>query len=136
MLHDVGKIGIPENVLRKPTKLSDDEWAIMKQHPTIGAEKVLLPNKALHDLIPMVKHHHEHWDGTGYPLGKKGEDIPLNARIMAVADVYDALVSERVYKEPFSFQKAVEIIKEESGSHFDPRLVDVFLKYQKEFEYK
>ena len=95
LLHDIGKIGIPEHVLKKPSKLTDEEWEIMKQHPTIGAEKVLLPNESLHDLIPIVKYHHEHWDGSGYPEKLKGEDIPLAARIVSVADAYHALISDR-----------------------------------------
>ena len=99
LLHDVGKIGIPENVLKKPTKLSDEEWEIMKQHPNIGAEKVLQPNPSLHDLIPIVKYHHEHWDGSGYPNRLKGTDIPLAARIVSIADAYHALISDRPYRK-------------------------------------
>lgn len=95
MLHDVGKIGIPETVLKKPSNLSDEEWEIMKQHPVIGAEKVLAPNEALRDLIPMVKYHHERIDGSGYPEKLKGDEIPLAARIVAVADTFHALISDR-----------------------------------------
>ena len=105
-LHDVGKIGIPENVLRKTDKLSDEEWEIMKQHPTIGAEKVLEPNPGLRDLIPMVKYHHEKIDGTGYPMGLKGDEIPLEARIISVADAYHALVSDRPYRKGMPIEKA------------------------------
>ena len=125
MLHDVGKIGIPENVLRKPTKLSDEEWAIMKQHPTIGAEKVLLPNKTLHDLIPMVKYHHEHWDGTGYPDKLKGEQIPYTARIVSIADAFHALVSDRPYRKGLSVHKACEILK--MGAEASELIAMIFL---------
>ena len=141
-LHDIGKIVVSDNILRKPGRLTSEEYEQMKKHAAAGGLIIrdVLNGVADEDYTDfaadIASYHHERWDGTGYPLGKKGEDIPLNARIMAVADVYDALVSERVYKEPYSFEKAVEIIKDESGSHFDPKLVDVFLKYQKEFEYK
>src|SRR5574344_2763760 len=99
LLHDVGKIGIPENVLRKPTHLTDEEWEIMKQHPVIGAEKVLMPNEALRDVIPIVKYHHEHWDGSGYPERLKGEEIPFSARIVSIADCFHALISDRPYRK-------------------------------------
>jgi len=128
MLHDVGKIGIPENVLRKPTKLSDEEWAIMKQHPTIGAEKVLMPNKALHDLIPMVKHHHEHWDGTGYPDKLKGEEIPYTARIVSIADAFHALVSDRPYRKGLGVEKACEILKLGAGIQWEKEMVRTFIQ--------
>ena len=128
MLHDVGKIGIPENVLRKPTKLSDDEWAIMKQHPTIGAEKVLMPNKALHDLIPMVKYHHEHWDGTGYPEQLKGEEIPYTARIVSIADAFHALVSDRPYRKGLGVEKACEILKLGAGIQWEKEMVRTFIQ--------
>ena len=127
LLHDIGKIGIPENVLRKPSKLTDEEWEIMKQHPVIGAEKVLRPNESLHDLIPMVKYHHEHWDGTGYPERLKGEEIPLTARIVSVADAYHALISDRPYRKGLSVEKACEILKLGAGIHWDERLVRAFI---------
>lgn len=128
LLHDVGKIGIPENVLRKPTHLSDEEWAVMKQHPVIGAEKVLMPNEALRDLIPMVKYHHEHWDGTGYPEKLKGEEIPLSARIVAIADAYHALISDRPYRKGLGVQKACEILKMGAGIQWDATLVRQFIQ--------
>lgn len=128
MLHDIGKIGIPESVLRKPTMLNDEEWKIMKQHPEIGAEKVLMPNESLHDLIPMVKFHHEHMDGSGYPYGLKGEDIPLSARIVAVADTYHALISDRPYRKGMSCEKACEILKLGAGIQWDKELVRHFIR--------
>ena len=127
LLHDIGKIGIPEHVLRKPDMLSDDEWKIMKQHPAIGADKVLKPNKSLHDLIPMVKYHHEHIDGTGYPYGLKGDDIPLSARIVAIADAYHALISDRPYRKGLSVHKACEILKMGAGVQWDKELVRKFI---------
>ncbi len=127
LLHDIGKIGIPETVLRKPAMLNDDEWEIMKQHPVIGAEKVLAPNESLRDLIPMVKYHHEHWDGTGYPCGLKGDEIPLNARIVSIADAYHALVSDRPYRKGLSVEKACEILKLGAGVQWDKELVRQFI---------
>lgn len=127
LLHDVGKIGIPENVLKKPDKLSDEEWQIMKQHPVIGAEKVLAPNEALRELIPMVKYHHEHLDGSGYPEHLKGDEIPLEARIIAVADTYHALISDRPYRKGMSVEKACEILKEGAGKQWDRDLIRHFI---------
>ncbi len=127
LLHDIGKIGIPENVLRKPTMLTDEEWEIMKQHPVIGAEKVLAPNESLRDLIPMVKYHHEHWDGSGYPYGLKGEEIPLSARIVAIADAYHALVSDRPYRKGLGVEKACEILKLGANVQWDKELVRQFV---------
>ena len=127
LLHDVGKIGIPEDVLRKPTHLSDEEWEIMKQHPTIGAEKVLEPNDALRDLIPMVKYHHEHIDGSGYPDKLKGEEIPMSARIVSVADAFHALISDRPYRKGLGVEKACEILKMGSGTQWDSDLVRHFI---------
>lgn len=127
LLHDVGKIGIPENVLKKPGKLEGEEWEIMKQHPVIGAEKVLAPNEALSDLIPIVKYHHEHIDGSGYPIGLKGEEIPLAARIVAVADTYHALISDRPYRKGMSVEKACQILQEGAGKLWDADLVRHFI---------
>lgn len=127
LLHDVGKIGIPENVLKKPSHLSDDEWEIMKQHPVIGAEKVLAPNEALRDLIPMVKYHHEHFDGSGYPEKLKGEEIPLSARIVSVADAFHALISDRPYRKGLGVEKACEILKMGAGTQWDSDLVRQFI---------
>ncbi len=127
LLHDVGKIGIPESVLRKPGKLEPDEWEIMKQHPVIGVEKVLAPNKALAHLIPIVKYHHEHIDGSGYPEGLKGGEIPLAARIVAVADTYHALISDRPYRKGMTIEKACEILQEGAGTIWDADLVRHFI---------
>lgn len=127
MLHDVGKIGIPENVLKKPGKLDDEEWKIMKQHPTIGVDKVLTPNAVLHEFIPIVKYHHERLDGKGYPEGLKGEDIPLEARIVSVADAYHALVSDRPYRKGMPIEKACAILQEGAGIQWDSDLVRQFI---------
>ncbi len=127
LLHDVGKIGIPENVLRKPGRLENDEWEIMKQHPVIGAEKVLAPNEALAHLIPIVKYHHEHIDGSGYPEHLKGDEIPFAARIVAVADTYHALISDRPYRKGMTVEKACEILQEGAGKLWDADLVRHFI---------
>lgn len=128
LLHDVGKIGVPENILRKPSQLDDDEWNIMKQHPTIGAEKVLLPNKALHDLIPIIKYHHEHIDGTGYPEKLKGDEIPYSTRIVSIADAFHALVSDRPYRKGLGVEKACGILKLGAGIQWDKDMVRVFVQ--------
>ena len=127
MLHDIGKIGIPESVLKKPGKLTEEEWNIMKQHPSIGAEKVLAPNEALREFIPIVKYHHERLDGKGYPEGLKGEDIPLEARIVSVADAYHALVSDRPYRKGMPIEKACAILQEGAGIQWDSDLVRQFI---------
>lgn len=132
-LHDVGKIKISDTILNKPGKLTREEFEIMKYHTTAGGQILkeamghITQDGYLSEAINMATYHHERWDGTGYPQGLAGTAIPLSARIMAVADVFDALVSRRSYKEPFPFEKALEIIKGESGTHFDPVLVSVFL---------
>ncbi len=128
LLHDIGKIGISENILRKPTMLTDEEWEVMKQHPTIGADKVLAPNESLKDLIPMVKYHHEHYDGTGYPMGLKGEEIPLSARIVSIADAFHALISDRPYRKGLSVSKACEILKMGANVQWDKELVRQFVQ--------
>lgn len=128
LLHDVGKIGIPENILKKPDRLSDDEWEIMKQHPVIGADKVLMPNEALRDLIPIVKYHHEHVDGSGYPEHLKGDEIPLAAKIVAVADAFHALISDRPYRKGLSLDVACNILQEGAGKQWDTNLVRKFIQ--------
>ena len=126
--HDVGKIGIPETGLKKEGPLSDDEWAIMKQHPTIGAEKVLMPNPSLRDLIPIVKYHHERIDGKGYPEGLANGDIPLAAKIVAIADTYHALISDRPYRRGMNIEKAISILNEGAGTQWDGDLVRTFIQ--------
>jgi energy-coupling factor transport system substrate-specific component len=140
-LHDIGKIRIPDAILNKPGKLNDEEFNIMKKHTTFGREMLRSASKNLGEIayLNMAKDiaysHHEWWDGTrGYPEKIKGLDIPLSARIMAVADVFDALVSIRPYKAGFAFEKAVAIIQEESGTHFDPEIVEAFVKCQDEIK--
>lgn len=127
LLHDVGKIGVPESVLTKPTRLTDEEFDIIKQHPTIAVEKILEPNPLLHDLIPIVKYHHEQWNGNGYPCKLKGEEIPLAARIVAIADTYHALISDRPYRKGMSFTKACKILEEGAGIQWDKELVRQFI---------
>lgn len=138
-LHDVGKVGIPDSVLLKPGKLTDDEFAIMKDHPHIGAQALAIAEKHLgtSSFLAIAKEialtHHEKWNGTGYPAQLQGENIPLSGRLMALADVYDALISARVYKPAFSHEKAKSIIVEGSGNHFDPEVVDAFLAVEEKF---
>ncbi len=133
-LHDIGKVGIPDSILLKPGKLDADEFHIMKKHAEYGENAIieaetLLGNKETSYLFfarEIAGYHHEKWDGSGYPRGLSGEDIPLSARLMALADVYDALISRRVYKPAFSHEQAVEIILEGKGTHFDPNITSVF----------
>ncbi len=125
LLHDIGKLGVPEYVLLKPGRLTDEEFAKIRLHPEIGAA-ILEPVEFPWPVVPIVKHHHERWDGKGYPDKLAGEDIPLNARIMAVADVYDALTSSRSYRKAWSHEMAIAKIIEGAGTQFDPRLVDAF----------
>ncbi len=127
LLHDIGKIGIPEDVLTKPSKLTDEEFKIIQQHPTIGVQKILEPNPSLHDLIPIVKYHHEQWNGKGYPEGLKGEEIPLAARIVAIADTYHALISDRPYRKGLSVEKACKILEEGAGIQWDKELIRQFV---------
>ncbi len=139
-LHDIGKVGIPDHILLKPSKLTPDEFEIMKKHTIIGGDAI---KSAIEEagmqtsFLDMAKHiaynHHEKWDGTGYPFGLKGEDIPLSARITAVADVYDALTSRRVYKDAYRHEVAKEIISSEAGKHFDPEVVEAFFNREEEF---
>jgi diguanylate cyclase (GGDEF)-like protein len=130
ILHDLGKIGISERILLKKGKLTKKEFAEIKKHPVIAAD-IIRPIHFLKEIVPMVLHHHERWDGKGYPTGLKGEEIPIGARIIAIADVYQALTSDRPYRKAFSKKEAVRIIKNGSGTQFDPKVVDVFLKVLK-----
>ncbi len=138
-LHDIGKVGIPDKILLKPGKLTEEEFAIMKTHVQIGYDtlaevgKQYNKNGFLKMGMEITLNHHEKWDGSGYNKGLKGTEIPLSARIMAISDVYDALRSKRAYKDSFSHEKSVDIIRSDSGSHFDPLLVDVFIDHQLEF---
>jgi len=137
-LHDIGKIGIRDDVLLKTTKLTDEEFEEMKTHAQIGydalcqASQKLGENSFLQNAMILSKYHHERWNGAGYPDHVAGEDIPIAGRIMAISDVYDALISERAYKPAFSHEEAMKIIREESGRHFDPELVEVFLSVSDE----
>lgn len=126
-MHDVGKIGIPDAVLRKPGPLDADEWATMRRHPEIGAEIIgEYPSGVLQLAREIALAHHEKWDGSGYPRGLAGEAIPLSARIVAIADVFDALTTRRPYKEPWPVQDALDHIAAQAGKHFDPALVALF----------
>ncbi|GLQ30429.1 response regulator [Litoribrevibacter albus] len=128
-MHDVGKIGIPDNILLKPGKLTDEEWEIMKQHPQIGADIVGDHGSPLLDMAKEIAlTHHEKWDGSGYPKGLKGEEIPLVGRIVAIADVFDALTTERPYKKAWSVEEALKYLTESAGTHFDPTLIDLFVE--------
>ena len=130
MLHDLGKIGINESILLKPGKLTKEEYELVKQHPQIGAEIVRTVH-ALKGAIPLILYHHERYNGSGYLKGLKGEEIPIGARIIGIADVYHALRSDRPYRKAYSKEKALEIIKKGAGNQFDPKLVDIFLNLVK-----
>lgn len=127
-MHDVGKLGIPDAILRKQGPLTEDEWTLMRRHPQMGAE-ILGEHES--GLLAMARHvalaHHEKWDGSGYPFGLAGEAIPLEARIVAIADVFDALTSVRPYKAAWPVEQAVDFLREQAGRHFDPRLVSLFI---------
>jgi putative two-component system response regulator len=127
-MHDVGKLGIPDAILRKPGALDEGEWEIMKRHPLIGAEILGQHETGLLGIACRIAvAHHEKWDGSGYPEGLAGEAIPEEARIVAIADVFDALTSVRPYKPAWPVEKAVEMLREQAGKHFDPRLVELFI---------
>jgi len=139
-LHDIGKVGIPDAILLKPGKLTDEEFEIMKQHSQIGADTLSAAsqhygnNPMLEMGIEIAQFHHEKWNGSGYPTGVSGENIPLSARILALGDVYDALTSKRVYKDAFSHEVSTSIIVEGRGTHFDPKVVDAFLRVEEKFK--
>jgi putative nucleotidyltransferase with HDIG domain len=126
LLHDIGKMGIPDKILLKPGPLDEDEWKIMKNHSTL-AYNLLFPITYLRPALDVPFFHHEKYDGSGYPYGLKGEQIPIAARIFAIVDVWDALTSDRPYRSAWSTKKALTYIKEQSGSHFDPQVVEFFL---------
>jgi putative nucleotidyltransferase with HDIG domain len=127
LLHDIGKIGVPDAILRKPASLDDAEWTVMRRHPEIGAA-IVAPVKKLADMAPIIRAHQEHWDGTGYPDGLKGEAIPLGARILAVVDAYGAITDERVYRKARSQAEAVAELRRCAGTQFDPQVVEAFLR--------
>ena len=139
-LHDVGKIAITDLILNKPGKLTPGEFEIMKTHVPIGVdaiEKIINITERhafLHHALLITGNHHEKWDGSGYPMGLKGMDIPLEGRLMAIADVYDALIAVRPYKKAFSHEEACKMIEDSSGTHFDPALIEVFRKVKDQFE--
>ena len=127
LLHDMGKIGVPDSILHKPDTLSDEEWVIMRKHPQLAYD-MLYPIEYLHPALDIPYSHHEKWDGSGYPRGLKGEEIPMSARLFAVADVWDALTSDRPYRAAWSEEEALHYIREQSGKHFDPNVVELFFK--------
>jgi putative two-component system response regulator len=138
-LHDVGKVAVADNILNKPGKLTPEEYEEIKNHAPAGekiVDKIITKTgeeSFLHHAKMFASAHHEKWNGTGYPRGLKGTDIPLQGRVMAIADVYDALVSERPYKTPYTHGKAEQIIRDDAGVHFDPAIVEVFLKVTEKF---
>lgn len=128
LLHDIGKIGVPESILTSSEKLTNEEYEIIKTHPEIGFEMIKhIPPFQKNGVLEIVRHHHERFDGKGYPDGLSGEDIPLCARIAAIADTFDAVTTQRSYRKSLGFQRAVNIIAENKGSQFDPYIADVFL---------
>ncbi len=129
MLHDIGKIGITDSILRKKSQLTSEEYQLIKAHPKIGAE-IIRSIHFLKDVVPVVLYHHERWDGSGYPSGLKGREIPLSARIVAIADAYQALISDRPYRKAYSKKEALQILKKEAGVHFDEDLVDILVKLE------
>ncbi|MCK5516450.1 MAG: two-component system response regulator [Desulfobulbaceae bacterium] len=139
-LHDIGKVGVRDNILLKPGKLTSEEFDKMKKHVVYGRDALAIQEKRLgkDSFLSLAREiaetHHEKWDGSGYPQGLAGDDIPISGRLMAVADVYDALISKRVYKPPFPHKKAVAIISKGKGQHFDPDIVDAFMELEEEFK--
>jgi putative two-component system response regulator len=136
-LHDIGKVGIPDRILLKPGKLTEEEFEVMKTHTTLGKLTIESAERRLGKDVPFLRYakeiaysHQEKWDGSGYPVGLSGQAIPVSARLMAIADVYDALISRRVYKPAFTHEQAMQIIEEGRGRHFDPDVVDAFVEIQ------
>jgi putative two-component system response regulator len=125
LLHDIGKIGISDTILHKPSPLTNEEWKAMRFHPDIGA-RIIEDIPFLQDTLPIIRYHHERWDGSGYPAGLSGQDIPLQARIFAVADAFDALTSDRPYRQRISVNEALVYLKEQAGILFDPEIVAAF----------
>jgi putative two-component system response regulator len=140
-LHDIGKVGIPDHILLKPGKLTPDEFEIMKTHTTLGYEAIVRAEKSHGTTVDFLQpakeialYHQEKWDGSGYPEGLAGQAIPLSARLMALADVYDALISKRVYKNAMSHDEAMAIIRQGRGTHFDPDVYDAFTQVEADFQ--
>lgn len=140
-LHDIGKVGIPDAILLKPDRLTKEEFEVMKSHTTLGRDAIVHAEKNLGIEVPFLQYakeiaysHQEKWDGSGYPQGLAGDEIPISARLMAVADVYDALISRRVYKLPMPHDEAVKIMLEGKGQHFDPDVIDAFMECEAEFK--
>ncbi len=126
LFHDIGKIGIPDNILKKDSKLTNEEYDEIQTHTSLGVD-ILTKNKVFKEIIPIVEYHHEKYDGNGYPFKLKGDEIPLVARITAIADTFDAMTSKRSYRDPIHLSDVVEELKKCSGSQFDPNIVNVFL---------
>lgn len=131
LLHDIGKMGVPDAILLKPARLTEEEWEVMRRHPTYAYE-LLSPIAYLRPALDIPYCHHESWDGSGYPRGLEGEQIPLAARLFAVADVWDALRSDRPYRPAWPEEKVLEHIRGLAGTHFEPRAVELFLELQRQ----
>lgn len=129
LLHDIGKMGVPDAILQKPGPLDDDEWAVMRKHPEL-AYRLLSPIEFLRPALAIPRHHHERWDGSGYPDGLQGDEIPLEARVFTVVDVWDALLSDRPYREPWPEEDVMRHLREEAGAHFDPDVVEAFFELE------
>jgi HD-GYP domain-containing protein (c-di-GMP phosphodiesterase class II) len=127
MLHDIGKIGVPDDLLNRPGKLTDEEMEQVRNHVTLGASMIEMLGE-MHPIVPLIRHHHEAWDGSGYPDGLKGEEIPLISRIVAVADIYDAMTSDRAYRSRRSSREAVDEIRRVTGTKLDPRVSAAFFR--------
>ena len=125
--HDIGKVGIPDNILKKPSGLEPDEWEIMKTHTTIG-QRISFVSPELKPISDLILLHHEKWDGSGYPIGLSGKAIPIECRILALVDAFDAMTNDRPYRNALSYKEAISEIERCKGTHFDPKLVDVFLE--------
>lgn len=126
LLHDVGKIGVPEAILAKPGPLDEEEWEVMRTHPELGERLVASVRALLGPAVAVIRSHHEHWDGGGYPDGLRGEEIPLAARVFAICDAFDAMTSDRPYRRALPIEVAIDQIEQGSGSQFDPQMVDAF----------
>src|SRR5919109_2774298 len=125
LLHDVGKVAVPEEILEKPTALTSSEWRTVVQHPRIG-QVILEQAAALKDAVPIILHHHERYAGHGYPFGLRANEIPLGARIVAIADAYDAMINDRPYKRAITHEQAIAELRRHAGTQFDPELVELF----------